>query len=225
MKTKVFAVVVLASCLIHCSVATGTPIISNGGIADSPFTLTFNEIPLTMGDVVTDQYSSFGIIFDITTLPFFTESDIRYNVQGGGGGGGFAGIIGNYIGSSGGNPVSMIFSAPQDQVVFGLASNPRSITFTALLNGIEVESFTIATTGGSFPSVDGQPAGYYGFTGIIFDQINIFSHLTNPVDNRILLDNVAFDGPTPAAVPEPSTMLLIASGLIGLVGLRRRFGE
>jgi len=54
MKTKILAVAVLTTCLLYRSVAIGTPIISNVGTPDSPFTLTFDEIPLVMGDIVTD---------------------------------------------------------------------------------------------------------------------------------------------------------------------------
>jgi len=81
-----------------------------------------------------------------------------------------------------------------------MASNPRVITFTALLTGQPVESFSIVTTGGSTPAVNGSPAGYYGFTGIKFDTIEIRSTLDSETDNRVLLDNIEFESVAPPLI-------------------------
>jgi hypothetical protein len=39
---------------------------------------------------------------------------------------------------------------------------------------------------------------------------------------HVAWDNYAFETDSPAPIPEPSTILLLGSGLAGLVGLRRR---
>lgn len=72
---------------------------------------------------------------------------------------------------------------------------------------------------------DIAPGGFLGGFSLTSDtrlaSLSYDVFLTNPDPT---LDPVLYSGNT-ASVPEPSTVLLIGSGLIGLAGLRRRFSK
>ena len=74
------------------------------------------------------------------------------------------------------------------------------------------------TDGGTF-SIDTDPAGL-SFTGDM-TQMQVFSGAwyTSGAGGNVSVSAITVDG-TP--VPEPSTMLLLVSGLIGLAGYRRK---
>lgn len=113
----------------------------------------------------------------------------------------------------------MFFSAPQIEVAFNLiTAYPATTTFYAYLGGVFVESDTV-TTGSS--SND-----FYGFNGIVFDPISILTTYagggTVNGTGPLILDSLQFPtAPTPS-VPEPGTIFLIGSGIIALVGSKKR---
>jgi hypothetical protein len=73
-----------------------------------------------------------------------------------------------------------------------------------------VDSFYQASTD------SGQPAGPITLSGLGIRQL----YWEDPGYSFAAIDNLEI---TPAGVPEPATMLLFGSGLIGLFGLRRKF--
>jgi len=186
-------------------------LLNNFGLVDPAFTLTFDEIVFPEGTVITNEYADYGITFKPT------DPGMVYDTQGPAP---FPGIDGHYVGNffPVNNPFSIVFtsvfSTPHTSAAFGMATNPGTTIFTALLGGLIVESFTALTT------FDDPFAGYYGFVGILFDEIQI------QIDSELaLIDNIQMiplTEMTPVPVPEPATILLVGSGLAFSAFRRRR---
>ena len=110
------------------------------------------------------------------------------------------------------SPTDIFFSSAVQGAAFQFITNPGTSTFTALLNGNLVYAFSGTTdTNGTIT------AEWYGFDNTIaFDQINIQS---GGVNNAFALDNLQTGV---VATPEPASMTLVATGLIGMFGFARR---
>ena len=89
-----------------------------------------------------------------------------------------------------------------------IAQPPTPTTFTALLNGVEVESFDTNVT------ID-NPDNFFGFEGIVFDEINV----VYTADTRMRIDSLQLGE---AAIPEPGTGIFSLLGLWALCCRRRR---
>ena len=113
-------------------------------------------------------------------------------------------------------PTSLSFATPISGAAFNFVSNPGVSTFTAFLNGAQVETFTETTD---------YSGNFYGFENINFDSIRIDSGGGN---NAYILDNLqvtsALDNRQAAAVPEPETyaMVLTALSVMGFIARRRK---
>ena len=110
---------------------------------------------------------------------------------------------------------SINFSEDQSAAAFAMATNPGTSTFTALLDGAVLESFSTATT------LD-DSNNFYGFSGIMFDEISV---APGGFANQMSLDNIQTQASATAAVPfefSPTLGLLLAGGLWGGSHLHRK---
>ena len=173
------------------------------GLTNPGTTLTFNEVPLSNGTPVTNQYAGFGVNF--TGLFYNPENFSAPNIS--------SPTLGNFDFISLPNPLfSIKFLQQQTAAAFAMITNPGSSTFTALLNGSAVESFSASTDYASSNN-------FYGFTNILFDEVQVSAGGSN---NAALIDNLQFNS-SATAVPTPALL----PGLIGMgiAAYRKRKGE
>ncbi|MBP0017934.1 MAG: PEP-CTERM sorting domain-containing protein [Cyanobacteria bacterium SBLK] len=169
------------------------------GLTNPAQTITFDEIALPNNTNVTDQYSSLGVefapnlVFEIVRTPTtnFTGNHLK-----------------NFFPVT--NPFSINFTDPVNSAAFAFINNASTSTFTALLDGSIVESF-------SSPSVF-VPNNFFGFTDIVFDEIQID---VGGGGNYMRLDNIQF---TVASTPEPSSIfgLLVTGSIVTGTALKKK---
>jgi hypothetical protein len=151
--------------------AGASPIIgSPTGLASPTSTITFNEVVLPVGTVLTNQYSAFGVTFQ----------GLVYNLPNG------SSMTPPTAAHVGAANFSVFFDQPLTSAAFRLQTNPGTSLFEALLNGVVVESFSAPTT---FPSNN----DFFGFQGIAFDQIRV----TAGSNGDAVIDNIQLGAPVP----------------------------
>lgn len=162
-------------------------------------TIDFNDgslLGLETGDIVTDQWEELGVTFGDGIVKWSEYT--------------FLGTSGLYGSVDTGSIGSILFSQDVSAAAFQLFILPTwssSITIQAKNNGIVVDTITIPQTGNWY-----QCDFWYTFSGILFDELNFN---TGAVYWNI--DNLKF-----TSVPIPPPIWLLAGGLVGLIGLRRR---
>jgi hypothetical protein len=228
---RLFAVAACAVLIISVAVAyhvTG----SSTGLASSTNTITFDQ----RGDLVdhvlvTNQYagasfSGFG----------WDNGDL-----GQAGSTGFSGgnLVNGFFGWPTDTTMSITFPTVVNAAAFAAVDQGRQFTFTAYLNGTQVDSMTLP--------VDKYPgAGFIGFSNENFSMITITRH--DPADlSAISIDTLQYitgaidtgggtgnpppndpppgdggiGGPGSVPVPEPASLLLLCSGIGAMAALLR----
>lgn len=183
------------------STANAAPIIASPtGLASPDSTVTFSEVALANGTLITNQFAAYGVTF----------AGAYMNPQGGfitpPNAGNFQQPDGPTVFS---NPFSIFFNTPQEAAAFEYLSNPGTTLFEARLNGNLVESFSTATALSPL---------FYGFQSIVFDEIRVTAPLST--NQAALFDTIQLQA---AEVPEPASLALWSLiSVAGLAAWRRR---
>jgi hypothetical protein len=107
--------------------------------------------------------------------------------------------------------------SPSQYVTSTVSSNPADINFSAWMDGW-ADSYTYGTSGNPAPDTLHVDINNDGLYALPFQQDAAFSAYVS--DHGLNLENFAFREVN--STPEPSTMLLLASGLAGIGFLRRK---
>lgn len=167
------------------------------GLATPDVLIDLNS--LSGGTLINSQFAGQGIVFSSTLGSFLAQSSCIFG----------SGGCSNTTNGSLSNVYSFLFSSDVSDVSLRLVTNTGTTTFTALLNGSTVESFSTSTNTSSVNA-------YYGFSGIVFDELR---YTINAINSNFNLDDVAFNFAN--AVSEPTALALLGIGLFGL-GFGRR---
>ncbi|MDB4914411.1 MAG: sorting protein [Gemmatimonadetes bacterium] len=119
----------------------------------------------------------------------------------------------NFCGNSGiVAPFDVMFAWAVNGSAFQFYTNPNTTTFTAYLNNVAVSSFSSAT------SYNPGATWFYGFDqSVQLDRIRI----ATGADGAMVLDNLQI-GAAVVATPEPASLALLGTGLLGIAGVVRR---
>jgi hypothetical protein len=192
----------IAAVLIAAASSANAGIIyANAGLGSADTTLTFDEVVLANGTVLTTEYAAYGVSF----------SGLYYNSQGPASFG--TAIAGNNVGNfpfpgsaTINNPWSILFDSDVREASFGIVTFPSNTLVEVLLDGAVIDFLAAGT--------DADGADFFQITGLVFDQIRVTSSNNDP---GALMDNLQF-----SAVPEPASLALLSLGMLGLIGASRR---
>ncbi|HYE03117.1 MAG TPA: hypothetical protein VD963_07765 [Phycisphaerales bacterium] len=168
------------------------------GLNNPATVITFDSPTFPRFTFITNQYAGQGVSFTphIIYDPQLAELP---NITGH--------RLGSFNADGAINPYSIHFTEPQTHFAMALATNTGTTSFTALLNGVVVESATA-------PSSTLISNNFYGFANVLFDQIEVFT-MPSGGFNGSLIDNFQL-----GVVPGPGAAGLLAA--LGLAHGRRR---
>ena len=128
-------------------------------------------------------------------------------------------VLQSGIFSSGTGILHISFSQPLNSIFLAfLTSRDAEISLETYL-GFGLVGYTTAT-----PSGAGAPEGTIGFGAGIFDSVLLSASIPGMLNSAqpLAVDNIQVSAASTATVPEPMSMLLLATGLVGVCAVARR---
>jgi hypothetical protein len=180
------------------------------GFGPGDITVTFDEVTLNNGDVVTNQYSGLGVTFSTDTTDPWRGGGTGYSS-------GYPNFAGNYLDNFTGavgtaSTYNILFSSTVDEAgaYFEFNISSPAAQFSAYLNGSLVDTF-------SYNNVSCcSSAEFIGFTGVQFNEIRV-----NGITGTHFIMDELHASPS-SAVPEPDSLALLLAGAAVVGAWRRR---
>lgn len=197
---------ILAGGLLSLATQAGAATINGdtNSLAGADVLLTFSEVAIADGSQVTNEFAAFGVTMGSQVFidPPNSGGETIPNITGD--------RLANFNATTVFNPLTILFSTDVTAASVAVGTNTGTTLFEALLNGVLVESFSATTDLTS-------SANFFGFTGIVFDELRITGGGGN---QAAAIDNLGYV----TAIPLPAAGLLLIFGLAGLgvVSVRSR---
>ena len=135
------------------------------------------------GDIITNQFSSSGVVFGGTNFRYAIDSTANPGPT----------LTLGHLGPDNTTiqPGSIFFTSDVTDAVFSLRTNTGTTTFSAFLDGSQVTGglFSAPTNADNPPAGPGASGNYYGFTGLLFDELRFNIAAAN---TGFSLDNLQF---------------------------------
>jgi hypothetical protein len=209
----------LVFCLALACFCLATPALAITVLPDSvsptPPVSSVNGV-VVPGGVITDQYDAFGLMFGPGKVAIFSDPPLAW------GGVNASDIV--YLIS----PVEGFFVLP-NTTTKALTEFVQVEVGVAAVGTVLLEVFDAAGNllGSSFNDDGTGPGNYSHFASVVIDGIHSFRVSTAPgqqIPDSWGMYGISFCGAL-SPVPAPGTLLLLASGLVGLTGLILRRKE